>query len=147
MKLTERRRSKLQRRRSKLQRRRWKLQRQCPWQQPKQPVLYFRFRGFIKGQSFTALDSQQTRLLIRHPGYPYALRYSGSQLRRLYQNESQYIQKLKSLSVIKRSKEMQDQGLSGYSAAPLTPSAPLRLGATLQLCTHTDLSSNPILKC
>ena len=40
----------------------------------------------------------------------------------------QYIQKSKSLSVIKVSKEMLDQGLSSYSSVPLTSSAPLRLG-------------------
>ena len=48
-----------------------------------------------------------------------------------YQDESQYVQKSKLLSVSvgkkkKNPKKMQDQGLSGYSAAPLTSSAPLR---------------------
>ena len=33
-----------------------------------------------------------------------------------------------SLFVIKDRKDLQEQGLSGYSAAPLTSSAPLRLG-------------------
>ena len=88
----------------------------------------FQAARLIKGQSSTALDSQQTRPRIRHLRYSNARRYSGSQLWRSYQDESQCIQKSKSLSLLEGSKEMQDQGLSGYSAAPLTSSAPLRLG-------------------
>ena len=67
------------------------------------------------GQSLIALNSQQKRARILHLRYPNERRYSGSQLRR---------SKSKSSSVIKGSKEMQDQGLSGYSSAPLTSSVP-----------------------
>ena len=42
--------------------------------------------------------------------------------------KKRHIQKSKSFSIIKGSKGMQDQGLSGYSSAPLTSCAPLRLG-------------------
>ena len=88
----------------------------------------FQAARLIKGQSSTSLDSQQTRPRIRHLRYSNARRYSGRQQLKCHQDKSRCIPKSKSLSVTKDSKEMQDQGLSGYSAAPLTSSAPLRLG-------------------